>query len=201
MVAFYTVTKGEHPFGEEPDRDRNLRNGDPVYLNKLEDPAVKDLISWMLSHDSKERPTAERALKHPYLQPMEQQFEMLSKMGNQPEIKTEDNSSCVVRELNSDSTDWQTLIDPDVLKYLCTDVVRGKLKTFEYGSSWTQCLRLIRNVDQHKNDKPRPLPQPAAFGDPQEYFLKKFPNLPIVVHRIVRKCDWKERADLKKFFI
>ena len=54
MVAFYTVTKGEHPFGEEPDRDRNLRNGDPVYLHKLKDPAVKDLISWMLSHDSKE---------------------------------------------------------------------------------------------------------------------------------------------------
>ena len=70
MVAFYAVTKGEHPFGEEPDRDRNLRNGDPVYLDKLEDPVVKDLISWMLSHDSKKRPKAKEALKHPYLQPM-----------------------------------------------------------------------------------------------------------------------------------
>ena len=201
MVAFYTMTKGEHPFGEEPDRDRNLLNGDPVYLHKLEDPAAKDLISWMLSHDSKERPTAEQALKHPYLLSKEQQFEMLSKMGNEPEIKTEDNSSCVVRELNNDTTDWQTLMDSDVLKYLCTVEEKGKLKTFKYGSSWTQCLRLIRNVDQHKNDKPRPLPQPAAFGNPQEYFLKKFPNLPVVVHSIVRKCDWKERGDLKKLFI
>ena len=201
MVAFYTVTKGEHPFGEEPDRDRNLRNGDPIYLDKLEDPAVKDLISWMLSHDSKKRPTAKQALKHPYLLSKEKQFELLSKMGNQSEIKTEDTSSSVVRELISDSTDWQTLMDSDVLTYLCTDEVRGKLKTFEYGSSWTQCLRLIRNVDQHRDDKPRPLPQPAAFGDPQEYFLKKFPNLPVVVHKIVRKCDWKERADVKQFFI
>ena len=202
MVAFYAVTKGEHPFGEEPDRDRNLRNGDPIYLDKLEDPAVKDLISWLLSHDSEKRPTAEQALKHPYLLSKEQQFELLSKMGNQHEIKTEDTSSSVVRELNSDSTDWQTLMDFDVLKYLCTDEVGGKLKTFEYGSSWTQCLRLIRNFDQHQNDKPRrPLPQPAAFGDPQEYFLKKFPNLPVVVHRIVRTCDWKERDELKKFFI
>ena len=201
MVAFYTVTKGQHPFGEEPDRDRNLRNGNPVYLHKLEDPAVKDLISWMLSHDSKERPTAEQALKHPYLQSMEQQFELLSKMGNQPEIKTEDNSSGVVRELNNNPTDWQTLMDSDVLNYLCTDEVRGKSKRFKYGSSWTACLRFIRNFDQHQNDKTRPLPQPAAFGQPQEYFLKKFPNLPVVVHRIVRMCDWKERADLKKFFI
>ena len=118
MVAFYGVTKGEHPFGEEPDRDRNLRNGDPVYLDKLEDPVVKDLISWMLSHDSKKRPKAKEALKHPYLQPMEQQFELLSKMGNQPEIKTEDTGSSVVRELNSDSTDWQTLMDSDVLNYI-----------------------------------------------------------------------------------
>ena len=201
MVAFYTVTRGEHPFGEEPDRDRNLRNGDPVYLDKLEDPDVKDLISWMLSHDSNERPTAEQALKHPYFLSKEQQFELLSKMGNEPEIKTEDNSSCVVRELNSDPTDWQTLMDSDVLKYLCTHEVRKKLKTFKYGSSWTQCLRLIRNFDQHKNDKPRPLPQPTTFGDPQGYFLNKFPNLPVVVHRIVRKCDWRERTDLKKLFI
>ena len=201
MVAFYTVTKGEHPFGEEPDRDRNLRNGDPIYLDKLEDPVAKDLISWMLSHDSKERPTAEQALKHPYLLSLKQQFELLSKMGNQPEIKTEDTSSSVVRELNSDSTDWQALMDSDVLKYLCTVEEKGKSKTFKYGSSWTQCLRLIRNVDQHKNDKPRPLPQPAAFGDPQEYFLKKFPNLAVVVHRIARKCDWKDRPDLKEFFI
>ena len=201
MAAFYTVTKGEHPFGEKPDRDRNLLNGDPVYLHKLKDPALKDLISWMLSHDSEERPTAEQALKHPYLQSMEQQFEMLSKIGNQPEIKTEDNSSCVVRELNNNPTDWQTLMDSDVLNYLCTGEVRGKSKRFKYGSSWTACLRFIRNFDQHKNDKTRPLPQPAAFGEPQEYFLTKFPNLPVAVHRIVRKCDWKERADLKKFFI
>ena len=202
MVAFYTMTKGEHPFGENHEREYNLHKGDPVYLDKLkDDPVAKDLISWMLSHDSKERPTAKEALKHPYFQPIKQQFEMLSKMGNQKEIKAKDNSSSVVRELNSDPTNWKASMDPDVLKYLVTDVVNKKLKTFIYGSSWTECLRLIRNVDQHKNDRPRPLPQPVAFGDPQEYFLKKFPYLPVDVHKIVRKCDWKERADLKEFFI
>ena len=57
MVAFYIVTKGEHPFGEEADRQRNLLDGNPVYLNKLEDPAAKDLVSWMLKHDPNDRPT------------------------------------------------------------------------------------------------------------------------------------------------
>ena len=41
----------------------------------------------MLSHDPdpKNRPAAEEALKYPYLQPAKQQFEMLCKVGNQPE--------------------------------------------------------------------------------------------------------------------
>ena len=192
MVVFYIVTKGEHPFGEEPDRHRNVLDGDPVYLDKLEDPAAKDLISWMLNHDPKDRPTAEEALKHPYLQPVEKQFELLCKMGNQPEIKEENNSSNVVRTLNGDPEDWKTLMEPDVLNYLCTYVVNGKSRTFNYRSSWTECLRLIRNVSEHWRDRSRPLPQPEPYyivGDPKEYFLKIFPNLPVVVHRIVRSCD------------
>ena len=204
MVAFYIVTKGEHPFGEEPDRYRNLLDGNPVYLNKLKDPAAKDLISWMIKHEPKDRPTAVEALKHPYLLPMKEKFELLCKMGNQPEIKKGDITSDVVKELNSDPTDWRALMRPDVLNYLCTVSVNGRSKAFYYGSSWTECLRLIRNVNQHWNDRSRPLPQPEAFyvvGDPQEYFLKIFPDLPVVVHRIVRSCIWKERQNLKKFFI
>ena len=201
MIAFYVVTKGEHPFGKKPDRLRNLLHGKPVYLNKVKDPAAKDLISWMLSHNPEDRPLAGEAQKHPYLQPKKQQFKMLCEVGNQREVKTGDNSSDVVKELNSDPTDWKTLMTPDVLNYLCFDFQKGKM--FRYGSSWTECLRLIRNVSQHWKDQTRPLPQPEAFyivGDPKEYFLSIFPNLPVVVHRIVRSCNWKERPDLKEYF-
>ena len=202
MVAFYIVTRGEHPFGVEPDRRRNLIDGNPVYLDKLKDQAAKDLISWMLKHDPKDRPTAKEALRHPYLLSMKERFELLCKMGSQAEIKKGDKTSDVVKKLNNDPTDWRTLMRPNVLKFLCTEFVKAKSKPFRYGSSWTECLRLIRNVNQHWNDQPRPLPQPEAFyvvGDPQEYFLKIFPDLPVVVHRIVRLCDWKERADFKYF--
>ena len=200
MLAFYIVTKGEHPFGERPDRERNLLDGNPVYLCKLEEePAAKDLISWMLSHEPKDRPSAQEALKHPYLQPKKQQFEMLCKVGNQADILTGNAKSDVVQILNSNPKDWTYLMSADVLKYLSTDPLKGK--TFHYKPSWTGCLRFIRNVMKHWYH--RPMPQPELFylvGDPQEYFLNLFHNLPVVVHKIIRSCDWKERPDLQEYF-
>ena len=201
MVAYYVVTKGQHPFGEAADRLRNLLDGKAVGLDSLSDPAVKDLVSWMLSHDAYARPSAEEALKHPYLQTAEEKFKMLCKVGNEVEIKTGDTNSDVVRQLNSNPTDWRTMMRANVLQYLCTDFLSGR--TYNYDSSWTECFRLIRNINQHWKDRPRPLPQPEAFyevGDPQEYFLKVFPNLPVVLHRIVRSSDWKERPELQNYF-
>ena len=202
IAAFYIVTNGKHPFGEEPNRLRNLIDGNPVYLSKLKDPAAKDLISWMLSHNSKERPSAVQALKHPYLQPAKERFKILNEVGNQREVKSRDINSNVVQELNADPTDWRTKMKPDVLKYLRTDPLTGK--TFYYGSSCTECLRLIRNVSQHWYDRPHPMPQPETFylvDDPQVFFLTVFPSLPTDVHRAVRLSEWKKRPDLEKYFI
>ena len=191
MVAFFTLT-GKHPFGDEGFRRLNLLKGNPIGLEEL-DFAAHDLVSWMLNHNLKDRPSTKQALKHPYLQPKPRQFQMLCKIGNQAEIKKEDTSSSVVVELNKDSTDWRTMMPPDV----------ARMKVKRYGSSWTQCLRLIRNVDQHWNDGHRTSSPPAAYhavSDPKEFFLKIFPQLPIVVHRIVRSSDWKDRDDLKEYF-
>lgn len=203
MVVYYIVTKGKHPFGEERDLLSNLLDGKPVGLDKLEEHILKDLLSWMLAKVPEDRPSAEEALKHPYLQSNKEQFEMLCTIGNEHEIKTCDINSNVVLQLNSDSTDWKAQMRGDVLKYLCTGFLNGKSKTFNYGSSWTEYLRLIRNVNQHWKDQPRPKPQPEAFyliGEPQEYFLRTFPELAVAVHRIVRSCNWKERAGLRSYF-
>ena len=90
MVAFYILTKGEHPFREKPSKDRlrNLLDGKPVGLDKLKDDAANDLISLMKNHDLKDRPSADEALKHPYLQPVKQQTATRSILhcGRSPDI-------------------------------------------------------------------------------------------------------------------
>ena len=116
MVAFYVLTKGGHPFGEKPDRLRNLLDGKPVGLDKLKDDAAKDLIAWMLSHEPKNRPLAEVALNHSYLQSSEQQFEMLCKGEQQHETNALGVDSGVIRTFKGSPKDSQNGMAPDVLR-------------------------------------------------------------------------------------
>ena len=106
----------------------------------------------------------------------------------------------IISQLSCERKDRRTWMTTDVLNYLCTNFEKRRAKAFRYSSSWTECLRLIRNIDQHNNDRPRILSQPSAFSDPQEYFREIFRNLPIEVHRIARSCDWKYRTDFKEYF-
>ena len=198
MVLFYIVTKGEHPFGSEVYRASNLVNGNPVGLSCIEDEAVKDLIEWMLSHNPEERPSAEEASKHPYLQTVHCQFDLLCTVGNLCEIKAGDISSDVVRQINSDTSDWRSLMNSDVYDYLCIDPKRATPN--RYNNQWTDCLRFIRNANQHWKDA-KSVPRPKAIEcEPQDYFVNVFSNLPVRVHKIVRSCNWKEREEFRRFF-
>ncbi|XP_046843943.1 serine/threonine-protein kinase/endoribonuclease ire-1-like [Xenia sp. Carnegie-2017] len=188
MVAYYVATKGEHAFGSSVDRLKNLVNGKPVGLDKIKDLVLKDLLSWMLSLKPEDRPLAETALKHPYFLSDEEKFNLLCKVGDQPSIKTNGAHSSVAQILNADSSNWQSRMDGDVYKYFCTDEVNRRI--VNYGSSWTECLRFIRNVGMHWNDRPRPRQQLFyKIGHPKHYFLSKFTDLLIRVHAAIRSND------------
>ncbi|XP_046856569.1 serine/threonine-protein kinase/endoribonuclease IRE1-like isoform X2 [Xenia sp. Carnegie-2017] len=194
MVAYYVATKGKHPFGNKRHRLDNMLSGKPVGLDEIKDETLKDLLSWMLKLQPEERPSANEVLKHPFLMSNDEKFHFLCKVGDIQSIKTNDPQSNIVQQLNIESSNWKSQMDNDVYEYL----VNGR----EYKSSWAECLKLIRNIDQHWNDPPRPLPQPEPFykiDDYRAYFLKTFPSLPVRLHAAVRSNEeLKNKPKLKE---
>jgi serine/threonine-protein kinase/endoribonuclease IRE1 len=72
MIAFFILTEGEHPFGNySHDRMANILNGNPVNLANLEDLEARQFISWLISHKIDDRPYAEEASIHPFLDQVE----------------------------------------------------------------------------------------------------------------------------------
>ncbi|XP_046844914.1 serine/threonine-protein kinase/endoribonuclease IRE1-like [Xenia sp. Carnegie-2017] len=173
---------GKHPFGIERHRLDNILKGNPDGLNEIKDATFKDLLSWMLQLKPEDRPSAKKALKHPYLQTDKENFDLLCDVGNEPEIKTSSPHSLPsnLREQLNLSIDWMDRIDPEFFNHF------NKVSD----STWLGCLRFLRNVRQHWHDKSRPqLSSCVKDGNYQEYFLQLFEELPYLVNRAIRLSD------------
>ena len=196
MLCYYILTKGKHPYGKRYDRTGNITRGN-FDLKDLSDPCAKDLITWMLQHDPVRRPTVHECLKHPYLRTPEENFKFVACVGNEREIKCKGAVSIVVQELNKlpGLSNWTTMIDACVMAYI------SKPRRTVYSNNAADLLRFIRNMAAHWRDKARPADVENAVVRTGQYFERKFPTLPIDLHRIIRgHPDWTTRDDLKEFF-
>ena len=67
LIGFFILTKGEHPFGLDYERMRNIEKGKAVNLHILEDLEARDFISWLIRHNIDNRPYVDQALEHPFM--------------------------------------------------------------------------------------------------------------------------------------
>ena len=67
MIAFFVLTKGEHPFGEKSDRMRNILKGNAVSLKKLSDRNARKFVSLLISNKIENRPYAHEALGNSFM--------------------------------------------------------------------------------------------------------------------------------------
>ena len=71
MIAFFVLTKGEHPFGDGPHRMRNILKGNPVALKKLADRNARKFVSSLINKKIQDRPYAHEALRHSFMEQVE----------------------------------------------------------------------------------------------------------------------------------
>ena len=67
MIAFFVLTKGEHPFGEKSDRMRNILKGNAVSLKKLSHRNARKFVSLLISNKIENRPYAHEALGNSFM--------------------------------------------------------------------------------------------------------------------------------------
>ena len=195
MLCYYVLTKGKHPYGQLVHRTSNIANG-KFYLSYLSDPRAKDLIIWMLQRDPHKRPNVHECLKHPYLRTAEENFNFVTRVGNEKEIKTKDATSIVIQELNKlpGMTNWLSLIETWVMNFMTA-------RRTAYTNDAADLLRFMRNMATHWCDKTPPANVQSTVSKPQEYCERKFPTLAVELHRVIRgQSDWTTREGLKEYF-
>ena len=61
MIAFFVLTKGEHPFGSTLDRMKNILKGNSVNLKTLSNRDARKFVSWLINNKIADRPYADEA--------------------------------------------------------------------------------------------------------------------------------------------
>ncbi|XP_046843830.1 uncharacterized protein LOC124437896 isoform X4 [Xenia sp. Carnegie-2017] len=129
---------------------------------------------------------------------------MLCDMGNKMEVKHSQGQNSPTSDVHTQlhgSTEWMKRIHDEVVEDLINFEVNNSIRTLKYKSTWAGCLRFIRSVDQHWQNKPRPhLSHYVKQGNYKEYFLQVFPELPLLVHKVIRSTGWKSPPDLEEHF-
>ncbi len=67
MLAFFILTKGEHPFGETHERMSNILDGTAVNLGKLDNLQAREFVARLISSIIDKRPYAHEALRHSFM--------------------------------------------------------------------------------------------------------------------------------------
>ncbi|NXM44199.1 RN5A ribonuclease, partial [Gymnorhina tibicen] len=170
-LVLYVLTGGRKPLQQVGIKD--LAPDSPDYTEAL------DLVQSLSSCDEQ---GLEGLSKHPYFWSNQSRFNFLKSIWNQ--IKDIQNRKSIFQGPNVTKAifpypQWTKKIDKDIL-----DVMENprNAKPFKYSNDVTGLLRLMRNMDEHKDEGIS-----NKIGDYAEYFLKVFPKLTIFVYNSLRQ--------------
>ncbi|KAJ6239817.1 ire1-related [Anaeramoeba flamelloides] len=183
-VFHYILTQGKHPFGENYEREINIRNEKPDLSPLMKMSEAYDLISWMIESDPNKRPTMKEVQKHPMFWDSNQKLNFL--LNASDVLEFEHNSSPLIKAFEKNGhrifgENWMDYFD---------ELFLSQLKSYRNynGNSLRDLLRIIRNKKNHYKEMSKKLKLeigsiPDGFLN---YFLSQFPGLFIYVYHFSR---------------
>ena len=187
-LFYYTISKGQHPFGDLLQRQSNILMGrfDIDSLKTEETFSEFTIIESMLSPDPNRRPDIETIVKHPLFWDHSKALQFLQDVSDR--IEKEPADSPVVMELERGGIDvcrgdWRRHISIE----LQTDL--KKFRSYR-GSSVRDLLRAMRNKRHHYRELPPEVQQSLGAIPKQfvEYFTSRFPRLLIHSYIALQMC-------------
>jgi len=184
-VFYYTLTLGEHPFGDWYEREANIVTN-KMNLTAIDRfPDAVDLITSMLHPDSSIRPSSVQVCHHPFFWTTSKRLEFLNDFSDRLEKESAD--SIMVLELERSAQQiifgkWEKRLDITLLEDI------GKYRKYDT-TSVRDLLRLIRNKRHHYHELSEELKEkigtiPTGF---YQYFDVRFPLLFLHCTRVVSK--------------
>ncbi|NXJ28827.1 RN5A ribonuclease, partial [Dicrurus megarhynchus] len=170
-LVLYVLTGGRKPLQQVGIKD--LAPHSPDYTEAL------DLVQSLSSRDER---GLEGLSKHPYFWSNQSRFNFLKSIWNQ--IKDIQNRKRIFQgpnatEMTFPYPQWTKEINKVILGVMENP---RNAKPFKYSNDVTDLLRLMRNMDEHKDKRIS-----KEIGDYAEYFLKLFPKLTIYVYNSLRQ--------------
>eukprot|EP00246_Nothoceros_aenigmaticus_P011800 TRINITY_DN3369_c0_g1_i1.p1 TRINITY_DN3369_c0_g1~~TRINITY_DN3369_c0_g1_i1.p1 ORF type:complete len:503 (-),score=85.53 TRINITY_DN3369_c0_g1_i1:342-1850(-) len=197
-VLYFCITGGQHPFGGQFERDRNiLHNQFDIFLIQHL-PEACHLIRSLISQDPKLRPLAQEVLVHPFFWTAEERLSFLTAASDRVELEDREDNSSVLEAMEAVGTialsgSWGEKLDSMLIENL------GKYRRYNYWSV-RDLLRVIRNKSNHYRELPQNVkdllgPHPKGYVN---YFTTKFPLLTIEVYKVLQ-LQCRDEPALRKF--
>ncbi|KAG7237104.1 hypothetical protein INR49_032854 [Caranx melampygus] len=189
-VFYYTVSRGQHPFGDALRRQVNILSGEYSLSHFMEDihddVIAQDLIEQMIGAEAESRPSTACVLKHPFFWSPEKQLLFFQDVSDRIEKEPADSPIVVRLETAGRSvvrTNWRMHISAP----LQTDLRR--FRTYK-GNSVRDLLRAMRNKKHHYHELPPEVQE--TLGELPEgfvgYFTSRFPRLLMHTHAALHIC-------------
>ena len=196
-IFYSTLVPGSHPFGEWYEREANIMHNQPN-IEALKSLSIEayDLVSAMIQHNPRNRPTAKQICEHPFFWSLQQKLSFVCDLSDRLETdaalcgndSTLSSSSFVAHPLAIESN-ATSVVGLAWDKVLYKDLISNVQRYRAYDPcSVRDLLRLIRNKHHHYDELPPEVRQ--RIGTNTEGLMKYFEScFPLLLLHCYKVCS------------